>query len=260
MSITNPRHTVLQTYVVSGASAGVPGAWVEVVASTLTDFDHLVITSSATAVNNTSTSMLLDIGIGAAGNEDVYVEHIAMGFLPGGRFINKVLEISCPIPAGTRVAYRIRGESTRLLHGVDFDTVFGVSPHKPSMTPISFGADPSTCSGVVISNPPNVNEKGAWTEVIASTPVRLAGIHVGPGINGTLAAASSLGLIDIGVGDTGVEEVVALDIPLIVSSSETVFMGIKTVACDIPAGSRVSARYSRTATQRLDLVLHGVPA
>lgn len=259
VEVATPVNFVGGINVVSGATAGVPGAWTEVHAGVPTDIDRLTVCCvSSTAISNASSSMLLDIGVGPAGAEVAVIESMPTGFNPSGRPVLAVLP--CSIAEGSRVAYRTRGESTRTSWGVDFDTVFGVTTGMQTANPVAFGADTATCAGVTIDNPPTTNTKGAWTEIIASTPARLKGIHIGPGINGTASAANSTCLVDIGAGPAGNETVIVSDVPMYVSTSETVTRPISLVACDIPPGERVSARYSRTATQRLDLILHGVPA
>lgn len=246
--------------VTSGATAGVPGAWSEVHAGVSATIDYLTVFCSTTALANASSSMLLDVGVGPAGAEVVVIQSIPIGFFPSALLVAPVAALPCSIPEGSRVAYRTRGESTRTSFSVNFSTVFGATAGMRTANPIEFGADTSTCAGVKISNPPTTYTKGAWTEVIDSTPVRLIGIHISPGMNGVASAVNSSCMVDIGVGSAGNETVTISDVPMSVWSSETISRPIMLVPCNIPSGVRVSARYSRTGTQRLDLVLHGVPA
>ena len=257
--LTNPRPSLrsLSVSVTSGSTANTPGAWVEVLASTPMETNWVQILSiSGTLLSNNSSAMLMDIGIGPSGSETVVVESLQAGFRGTGR--NLLADLPCPVPAGSRVAMRIAGESTRTSHVSTWDVLLGVSDI-PVVPPITIGANVATSTGTVLDNP-TLGVKGAWVELSAAVPVDLMGLHLGPAFSGGAAAAISDGLIDIGIGPSGSEAVVVENFLWSSTSSENVTLQPPLVSCQIPAGSRVAARYQRYGTLRCDLILHGVPA
>jgi hypothetical protein len=100
--------------------------------------------------------------------------------------------------------------------------------------------------GVQLTTVGSTNTKGAWTQLVASTSVDLAGLWFS-----TLAfgSASTPRLVDIGIGAAASEQVLVANLTSqqggagASTEGDSVFIPIA-----VPAGSRLSARYQATNT------------
>lgn len=247
---SSTRGTVTAT---ASDTAHVAGAWVEVDASLSAAADGIYIGVSAPiATNGADTSTIFDIGIGAASLETVWAR-IGIGY--GGRHIR----IPGHIAAGTRVAVRI--QSVTVSRALTVTVSFLPKLGSGFGSPVTYQADSATSRGLTLTAPGSLNVKGAWTEIVASTAAIIAALAVTPqGAGGTTMNGSGV-LIDLAVGAAASEAVVVSDIYLLGSASEFyVPLSPKTYGVNIPAGSRISARYQRAhAGNAVDLILTGTP-
>lgn len=118
------------TAVVSGAGAGVDGAWVEGIASTVRENKWFGITFLQGTNSLQSFYTELDLGVGLAGFEVPVVNDLSYGWqapaLPGGACLATpfTLPLVPPIPAGSRIAVRSKdGDALALatnVHAVFF--------------------------------------------------------------------------------------------------------------------------------------------
>lgn len=231
------------------------GSWVEIDPSLSGDIDQIrLVLTAATSANATDTSTLLQIGTGGSGAETAWAT-VGVGYAQAGRAIT----IPGRIASGTRVA--VRCQSAAASKSVAAVYTF----HKPkeltfSGAPITWGADTATSRGITLTAPGSTNTKGAWTTISASTSAAITALAVTAQAAGGTALNSDGGvLIDLAVGASSSEVVVISDLFLLSSASEwyTVLTSM-TYGIDIPAGSRVSARYARSSTgNTVDLIVVG---
>lgn len=188
------------------------------------------------------TSMLLDIGIGAAAAETVVVANVPVGFIGAG--VPTFLPIH--IPAGTRIAARIQA-------AVVSDT------YSPIVV-LHYGGRPGMWSGYSIAETIGVDTAtsgpttgdladNAWDETIASTAnsYRALTCHIcGPA--GSTALLTAVPVVDVGVGGAGSEQVLGSYVCR-TSTAEVVsnVTGPPFLEVDIPAGSRLAIRKNVTS-------------
>ena len=111
-----------------GASAGMKGAWIEVVGSTTSPITKLIIAigQDANGVRN-DTSWLFDVGVGSSGNESILIQNIPLVYDDGHIHPKSIGPISISIPAATRIAVRAQCTNTDATDRL-FDIVFyGIS-------------------------------------------------------------------------------------------------------------------------------------
>jgi len=112
----------------------------------------------------------------------------------------------------------------------------------------------TTYSTVTAGNP--AHTKGSWTEVIASTSGRAVSLTL------SIFYAAGDGLVDIGVGAAASETVLIPDI--MVGTAGFRAPNPQTFFCNIPKGTRISARWQATgASTTLPLgitICYGAPA
>jgi hypothetical protein len=226
---------------VAHATPHTKGSWVEIDASTARDVVGMMISSGLTiGVSAVDTSMLLDVGVGAAAAETVVVADIPVGGHQGGQWFFLPLHV----PAGSRIAGRIQGAVT-------------VDIYRPVVI-LLFGGRPGSWGGYAIAETIGIDTAtsapttgdladNAWDEAIASTANAYRALTLHPSILPSAGQnGSSLGLIEIGVGGAGSE--VALGGMLVGGNTiESIsFSPFAIVEQSVAAGSRLAIRKNNT--------------
>lgn len=239
------------------------GSWTEVLAAASVTKDiHMVLIDLQAATNlaTNDSSTLLNISTGGAGSEatNIAVANIGVGY---NAVRNKFL-IPVHIPAGSRIS--VACQSAIASQVVDAVYQFYTLPFGriPPRKPVTIGANTATSKGVGLTPPGSSNTKSAWTEITSATTQPLGAlVTCVQGNSDTIIAADTL-LLDIGIGSAGNEVVVVGDICFLGGTSEIYFHQghINLFGCDIPAGTRIAARYANSGTSDgMDLILLGVP-
>lgn len=252
--------------VTSGSVAHTMGAWVEVVASTTSDIDGFNLIVSINQIASTDTSALLDIGVGASGSEVVIVPYLSVGHQGQGAEI--AYKIPVFVPSGSRIAIRVQSVRTSQNITILFVGALSCTTNQTptpvlslTSSTVQYGADTATSNLTLLTAPGSLNTKGAWTEIAAATTESLQGLTVmlSGGPSGNYTAANCL--VDIAVGASGSEIIVLDNYQISVSANENVTARISNTfaACDIPAGSRISMRYQRSANQAIYGGFIGIP-
>lgn len=238
------------------------GGWTEIVAATTKPVTMLhVRIDAATLSSGTDSSMLLDVGVGAAASEVAIIPSLAAGYHSVNQY--RVYDIPVYIPAGSRVAVRCQSAITLATCAVRMwgDTMPGYEQPAPSC--IAIGAVTAASQGTVLTAPGSLNTKGAWTELTASCPQPLRAVVVQTQGASDLALGAAYVVVDIGVGAAGSEVVVVNDVEYLGGSSESLDATQPvTFGVSIPAGARIAARYARAAStaNTCDVHLIGIPA
>ncbi len=264
--VSAPRTSSRLGYViVTGGTAHVKGAWTEILASVPEDSYVVMLSAGGTFVSGSNTSMLLDVGIGAAGAERVVISNLAIGYLDVTVVAGRFWFLPLFIPAGSRIAARIQGVIANDTAEVGVD-LFGGQPFEgasPNVAVDSFGANTATSQGTTLTASSTANVPGAWTEITPSIPNDLQRFFFGIQGNGNAALATANNLIDIGAGPAGSEAIISANIFVRSSTAETIYAvapgPVLPYVSEVKAGSRLSARLtSSVASMALDATFHGL--
>lgn len=244
---------------VTGGTAHAAGSWVEVTASTSAASQWLIVTLlEVNGSPGADTSTIIEVGTGGSGSETV-VGQFAAGYRSAASYNGiRIADLPFPIASGTRIAVRAR--STRTSQNVAVSVATGTLPFSVA-APIPYGVDLAASKGVTIANPASTGTPGAWTELVSSTSVQLMGLHLGPQAANATSIATGSVTLELGLGGSGSESTFAT-VAIFSDTSERLDLSRvpNRIPWLIPAGSRISARYTRSGTHPLDLLLHGIPA
>lgn len=239
------------------------GSWVEAIASTSVTGEWLMVWALRNVAGPANEDFLFDIGVGAAGSEVVVVPDFSAA-VRGSAHMTSPLMLPLRIPRGSRVA--VRGQNSGTVTR-DFDmhvqVIGGGFKQAPGFTRCeNFGADTTDTGGVSVDPGGTAHTKGAWSQLVASTPfnVHWATLCLGNQLNSARSLADWL--VDIGVGGAGSEGVIVPNLPIASEASQQVRPTFTTFPVAIPAGSRVVVRAQCSiidATDRIfDAIMLGV--
>jgi hypothetical protein len=254
--LTVPNATATAT---ASATAHTKGAWSQLIASTSAEAGLLMVRAESVFTTATETSMLLDIGIGASGSETPVMENLAIGGAAASSAASNGLLAPLPvrIPSGSRVSCRIQAlipSDTCTLTG----SLFAVNARQMLPTVVDvIGADTATSRGTAFAGALN-----AWTQITSSTSQRYRALFAVPSVIGTDIISFTRDL-EIAVGPAGGEVEVGR-VYVDYRNNEAVFHDSRffyaPIACDIPAGSRLSVRTPVSANpDRYGVCLIGIP-
>lgn len=251
---------VLSTYTITtGATPHVLTAYTEIVASLSQNVQTLNIQIAANSSNGTNTSCLMNIAIGGAGSETVVVANLDVG-MKAQNYTNQII-IPIRLDKGTRVSFNL--QSAAASKGYSFKFVFGKNDKKMRNLQTyvdTYGADTANSRGTQVSTPGSTNTKGSYSEITASTNRAYQGFFITVGGYDETAISSGGQGIDIAIGSAGNETIIEADIPTVTATSEAVDLPIPALfRKHIPAGTRISARFSRNVSSQLDIIFHGIP-
>jgi hypothetical protein len=243
----------------ASATPHVKGAWAQLIASTSEEFGLLMVRAENVGVAATETSMLLDVGIGAAGSESPIMENLAVGGASVGSGLSGGLTMPLPvrIPSGSRLSCRVQALIPSDTCTVTISAaVMSARQTLPESVDV-IGTDTATSRGTAFSG-----SVGAWTQIAASTSRRYRGVYLVPSVIGTDILSFTRAL-EIAVGPAGSEAEVGR-VYCDFRNTEAVFHAstyfYAPIACDIPAGSRLSVRTPVSANpDRYGVSLIGIP-
>lgn len=262
--ITTTLSAIPAVVVTASATPHTKGAYSELIASTPQAYNCLEISIYNTALNGSDSSALLDIAIGASGSEVVAVTNLAAGYAltvtTGSPVRTFLLPIS--VPSGSRIAARLQSAVASNAASVRIRPLSMPPVTIATMAIDTIGANTANSHGVGVTLPGTLNTKGAWTEITSSTPADYIALEIGVQGNGGITFSTGSVSVDIAVGASGSEVVVASDVILTTGTSESLAI-LSPVDpmfyVNIPAGSRISVRYSRSASNlSIDAIIYGI--
>lgn len=232
------------------------GAWVEIWAATTAPINLLHIGGTTDLLSN-RTNTKIDIAIGGAGSEVEHVSDVACGY-GHHHWI-----VPCNIPVGSRVAIRVASFAV----GARQFMVAGMrAPLRRTARRLLRldAAANNGCFGVTLATPGGANTEGAWTELVAATAQPMQALWLWPQLGGDTTVAAATTLVDVAVGSAGNKVELFTDLGFVATTAEAMSavagFGVP-LECNIPAGTRIAARYKSTETTNVyDLALMGVPA
>lgn len=226
---------------VSSTTAGVYGPWVELKAATGLEATNLIVNI---ADPNGWNQIDVDIGIGAAGSEVVIAEGLFMR--PDGYLRNNGMTYTLPlrVPAGVRVAARMRSAAASRSCQVSVRALAGDSPFGAFQRLESIG-------GIyLVSTGYTAHTKGPWGQITAATAAAYRAFHVVYGLIDFVSGQTSTALFDIGIGAASSEIVIVPDLhatahDLSGASHNTYQQAVIPGA--VPAGTRLANRVQVSA-------------
>ena len=230
----------------SSATADTLGTIVELITSTENDSNSMsIMLTEYTFASAAPVSFLMNIYIGGSGSEVALVENIH--FYSDNSAANYSLcqfDFPVRVPSGTRISADVQTD-TAAADAVMIIAQFragGFQSSRGCSEIVSYGANTATTNGATVDPGATINTKGAWAEVEASTAQALRGFTLSMGSNLNNATDSANWLIDIGVGGSGSEVVIAENIYGNTTGQEKIINDGSFFEVDIPAGSRIAIR------------------
>lgn len=244
------------------ASANTKGSFTQVVASTSVDSVWMVV--DLQYYPSTTTTVFVDVAVGAAGSEKVIIQDLEFSCtdLGGQHQASQLYGFPVAIPSGTRISARSQvnnasGDSPQV-SVILFDGSFSQSEGYAGVDAI--GANESSTIGSTLDPGGVIHTKGAYTQLTASTSRDYVGILAAfDGQNtGTLGSSQS---VDIAIGGAGSETVIVPDITFW-TSVRTIPWILPFIPIMIPSGTRIAGRCSSSLTGAADrtvgLIVYGV--
>lgn len=248
---------------VSGTVNNTKGVWAELIASTARVATGMQIDIHVGG----NGEFLIDIGIGAAGSEQVIIPNLHASRPTGGSRNGRNYVFPCGlIPAGTRISARCQASDTPNSSQVLVHLLSGGFPLSGLIGAVidDIGTNTADSGGTQVDPGATANTKGAYSQLVATSTRRYRGLMVFTGSQGNLAMADARWLVDIAIGAASSEKIIIPDI-LFVSGSLTDIItpgAAGPFLVDIPSGTRLAARAqsdTNDATDRLlDVMLYGV--
>lgn len=243
------------TQITASATPHTLGTITELIASTDYDADFLVIEQTEDmSTSATNASALLNLYVDTGAGDKLIVPSMAFGGHAGTLTCCEVLQLPLFVPKGSQVLLALQG-------AVASETgTFRVRPHsgfgqfRGGERCTTYGANTGASGGTSVAS--GAAAWGSWTQLTASmtNPARWIIPTVG---SAATTQTSRFLYVQLGVGGSGSERVIGWW-PTRTDTAERV-MGIPSipVPCDIPAGSRLSARVWASAnTTAIDVIAH----
>lgn len=236
----------------------VKGGWAEITSSSPITAHELTVFLFHHNVGAGQWTALVDIGTGGAGSEVVLVSNLL--FSGAHRCVwNYVLPIT--IASGTRIAMRAQVFNASQTVKALIILTNNVAQYSSVAT---YGADISDSGGTEVSSGTTANTKGAYSQLTASTSARHRQLIVAIGNQGR-GTRNEIGFqLDIATGAAGQEQVLIPDLRLFSDSAQDRLFPewFGPIPCDIPAGTRLSARAQGNTLldghNKFDVVVYGV--
>ncbi len=239
---------------VTTGAANTMGAWATLITATSVEMSRIrVVPNADIFATTTARGYLADIGVGAAGSEQVIVDDLNWGSSGQGG----LRELLCRIPAGSRVS--MRGQSVVASVAVAFYATLDARANLRDCPELvtTYGANPAASTGTAVSPGSSSGVWGAWTTIVASTtrPTRWLATSLGISTANQLLAT---GLVEVATGAVG-QEVVIDSLRYRTTASEECNSYMTPAQIDLPAGVRLSARTQQNnVTGAIGVVLHGM--
>lgn len=250
-----PTNSWCYQAITCGAS-NVKGAWAQLAAAT--PFAGRIIDVHLLGAE-TGVWYYLDVGIGAAGLEQVAIRDLQMQSFSDFASEGRYFRVPYSFPAGVRLA--MRGQcgfagtkvvrAALMLHaGTPRDG------HAGMQRTLMYGASAGT-QGTQYDPGGVANTKGAWVQIAAATtyPIRKLSLSIVP----PSAVVFCTWLVDLGIGAAGAEQVLVGDIPFHAADlGKAIVANPGDFAVNIPAGARLSIRGACDSTSSPGRLFHAL--
>lgn len=241
------------------AAVNVKGAYAQVAAAT--GFSYSSITLCMYGTGGGGDCYLVDIAIGPSGAEQVIVPNVLLDSMRGIPHGQVSITLPVAIPAGVRIAARVQ-EVTGGTRNVQLSVIgraggFNASPSAAGDV-VTYGANTATTNGVLIDQGSVVNVFGSWAEMTPATTRAHNVLAIVLGTNQTSTASSAEFNLQLAIGDSGAELVVA-EWRTVLNGGVTRFgVNVFDIAASMPAGTRLSLRSKATLAGSTDRVMTAI--
>lgn len=238
--------TSLLTAVAASATPNALGNWVQVYPAVPFPVTGMLVQLGQTGIGApaTNSQTLLDVGVGATGQEQILVADVAIG----GSLPFASWSIPMSVSAGARITARLRSAVASKSCTMGISVYGGGSGLESGYKSVTYGAVTASSRGTILTAPTVVNTEAAWTVITAATTSRTGWLLVGLSAPNNALATIHNGLIDVGVGAAGLEVPIISDMPYTVSANEEINHACPlTFPVNLPTGSRLVARYRGTS-------------
>jgi hypothetical protein len=245
--------------VTPGASPNVKTGWTQLIASVPFDLGGVVLQILVETLNR---DVLVDLGVGSAGNEQPILSNLAAfssSAFSTAQYIFPVL-----VRAGDRLAIRAQSNPNSTTVDVQAQGWGQTAGAEPYQRVVTWGADTSDSGGTSVDPGAVANTLGAWSQLVAATTFDVCAIMVGLQNQRNNARTSGSWRVNVGVGSAGNEQVLIPDLYVGVHATPDFpcIGSIGPLPVSIPAGSRVAVQAMTgitDATDRLfDAVIYGM--
>lgn len=236
--------------------AGTPntkGAWVQLIASTAYPSAELWVTVN---FGSGTSDCLFDVGVGAAGQEQVIVGNLMLS--QGNISLGVQVRLPVVIPQGSRVAARIQSSITT--NSPNALAYLGVPAWTyPNGLQVfdDLGTTLGTSRGTNIDCGATPNTKSAYVQLVASTARAYRGLLVLVGNGGRAASPGAASVtLDIARGPSGQEQIILPDL-LCRGQANNIYSPTPQgpFMLDLPAGERLAARAQSSTAVATDRLL-----
>lgn len=262
--------SLLVTVTASG-SANAKGSWTELIATTGFQATGIAVFGRWSTV----AGGILDIGIGAAGSEQVLVPNLRFnakmdststaGHTPAG--MSPVFPIS--VPAGSRISARLQSAAASATQSVRVVLLGGgFLPGEPQGKVTDYGVGGVGASfGTQITPSATANTYGSWVQLSSGISAPINALVIALGDQNSTGPGDGNWLIDVGVGAASSEVAVLSGLPFswwLGATGSPCGIGPQMLGpfpVSIPSGARLSARTQSTRTSPSlapDVVVYGI--
>lgn len=254
-----PIHPSIARQAACGGAIGIvsggvntKGAYSTLVASTEFDINLLVFSNDYSPY---TCDYLIDIAIGAAGAEQVIIGNLIHSTVLDEFYDSAPFYAPIKIPAGSRLSARSQC-STATQTSYIFCNLYQSSLIPTFGAIDTYGANLGDSGGTQLAGGSVAWAKGSYVEITSSTVRSIKGIIVGSGNILNTTRASTSFFVDIAIGTTNNEVIVAQDIHF----SSTYGMSmlpryLSLIPVNIPLGARISARVNCGTTDATDKLI-----
>lgn len=250
------------TTLTASGTTNAKGSYVQLVASSSTDTDWMMVSINPQGGN--LNSVAVDIAIGASGSESVLVNNL-IAVTKNTQPITPVYMFPCSIPAGTRISARCQSSlssATTLVQVTTFQSNFADGAASGLVDAVGF----STATTLGVAPTPGTNAQGSYSQVIASTANDYQGFFLGFDYqNNSAGSATYTHLLRLAIGASGSEQVILPNVPLnLPTNISNILTPANTpyIPMQIPAGTRIAVSDSVSATggPTIGVTFYGVRA
>ena len=241
----------------AAATANTKGAWTELLASTVEDYDALLVHYAAATSN---VSYLVDVGIGGAGAEVPIVSDIHTSI---GNNASEWFVVPRAIPAGTRVSMRCASSTlSSQVRGALVGVKGGWFYPQGGGDISTYGANAADSGGTQLDAGATANTYGAWVQLTASTAADMKALCAKLGGINNATPTTGQGLLQLGVGAAAAEQPL-VEIPFNMGTTIDNYGPLPEFwfPVSVPSGSRLAARVMMTVTdvtdRLVDVVAYG---
>lgn len=247
--------TVTSASAPQGGANSKGGPWSQLIAATVAPASAIALWVGRSGAS--TLRFFFDIGIGAAGFEQVLIENVMLQLSTSPFGFMYVPPIPVHVPAGSRLSARVQVHSGNSQTAVVAAALLAGGWGKSALLgrATTYGAELADTSGISVDPGGSANTKGAWAVLDASCrAIRHLTLMFGNQVNAT--PTSGTWRFDVGIGAAGLEQVIIPDLLFGIGSAGNsyapYFIQLET---HIPANSRLVVRSQSTITDATDRLI-----